>query len=92
MTGGVVTAGLADNAVTGSKIADGSLDARDIARFSGRFRIPKSEIKDAGDPETIDPASACPAGRSACSRSSSARTSARTSCSSRRTRCGRTAR
>ena len=30
---------LADNAVTGAKIADGTLTTADIARFSGAFRI-----------------------------------------------------
>lgn len=30
---------IADAAVTGAKVGDGSLDSRDVARFSGRFRV-----------------------------------------------------
>ena len=30
---------IADGAVTGAKVADGSLDSRDVARHAGRFRV-----------------------------------------------------
>ena len=35
----VGTPALADGGVTGAKVADGSLDARDVSRFHGRFRV-----------------------------------------------------
>jgi hypothetical protein len=37
--GGVGSGQLADGAVTGAKVVDGSLDSRDTARYSGRFRV-----------------------------------------------------
>ena len=36
--GAVGTAALADRGVTGAKVADGTLDSRDVGRFTGRFR------------------------------------------------------
>jgi hypothetical protein len=35
----VGAAALADGSVTGGKVADGSLDARDLGRYWGRFRV-----------------------------------------------------
>ena len=44
LSGGVGNAQIADNSVTSAKVPDSALDARDITRFSGRFRITAADV------------------------------------------------
>ncbi len=57
--GAVGASQVADGAITGAKVADGALDARDTARFSGRFRVivPKVDARAcwSGEPVGLAP-------------------------------------
>ena len=74
---------IADGVVTGAKVADGSLDARDTGALSGRFRVsvPAVEPRECWSGEPVGSRPSRPGA-----------TSRATSCSRRRTAPGRSAR